>query len=92
MFFDKGFTHFYFCRVERIDFGNFGGEVWMKFNGVVIRAVRRELVMGFLQEDICEVFAPFRYDRVHQLSGLGNLGGNGGFVDLFSIQPGLSFI
>ena len=25
-------------------------------------------------------------------SSLGNLGGDGGFVDLFSIQPGLSFV
>ena len=48
MFFDKGFTHFHFCWVESIDFGNLGGEVWVKFNGVVIGAMRRELVMGFL--------------------------------------------
>ena len=64
----------------------------MKFNGVVIRTMRRELVMGFLREDICEVFAPFGYDGITQLSSLGNLGGDGGFVDLFSSQPGLSFI
>ena len=48
VFFNKGFTCLHLSRVERIDFGNFWGEVWMKFNGMVIRAMRGELVMGFL--------------------------------------------
>ena len=48
MFFDKGFTHFHLCQVERIDIGDLGGEVWTKINGVVIGAMGRELVMGFL--------------------------------------------
>ena len=48
MFFDKGFTHFHLHWVERIDFGDLGDEVWMKFNGMVIRVMWRELVMGFL--------------------------------------------
>ena len=46
MFFDKGFTCLHLCWVERIDFGNLGGEVWAKFDGVVIGAMGRELVMG----------------------------------------------
>ena len=46
MFFDGGFTHFHVCWVERIDFGNLGGEVWVKFDGVVIGAMGRELVVG----------------------------------------------
>ena len=64
----------------------------MKIDGVVIGVMRRKLVMGFLQEDICKVFTPFRYNGVNQLSGLGNLGANGGLVDLFSSQPGLSLV
>ena len=48
MFFNKGFTHFHLHWVERIDFGDLGDEVWMKFNGMVVRVMRRELVMGFL--------------------------------------------
>ena len=85
MFFDKGFACFHLCWIERINFGDLRGEVWMKFNGVVIGTMRRELVMGFLGEDIFEVLAPVGYDRISQLSCLGNLGGDGGFVDLFSV-------
>ena len=48
MFFNKGFTCFHVCWVERIDFGDLGGEVWVKFDGVVIGAIRKELVMGLL--------------------------------------------
>ena len=46
VFFDKGFAHFHLCWVERIDFGNLGGEVRVKVDGVVIGAMGRELVMG----------------------------------------------
>ena len=46
MFFDKGFACFHLCWVERIDFGDLGGEVRVKVNGVVIGAMGRELVMG----------------------------------------------
>ena len=46
MFFDKGFTCFHLCWVERIDFGDLGGEVWAKFDGVVIGVMERELVVG----------------------------------------------
>ena len=48
--------------------------------------------MGLFGKDICEVIAPFRYDWLNQLGGLGNLGGNSGLVDLFSFQPSLSFV
>ena len=47
MFFNKGFTGFHFCWVEGIDFGDLGGEVWVKFDGMVIGAMGRELVVGF---------------------------------------------
>ena len=48
VFFDKGFTRFHFHWVERADFGDFGDEVWTKFNGMIVRVMRRELVMSFL--------------------------------------------
>ena len=48
MFFNKGFTCFHFYWIERINFGDLGGEVWAEFNGMVIGAMRWELVMGFL--------------------------------------------
>ena len=48
MFFDKGFTSFHLSWVERIDFGDLGGEVWTKVDGVVIGVMGRELVMSFL--------------------------------------------
>ena len=62
MFFDKGFTGFHLHWVERVDFSDLRGEVWAEFNGVVIGAVWGKLVMGFLGEDIFEVFAPVRYN------------------------------
>ena len=62
VFFDKGFTGLHFCWVEQIDFGDFGDKVWMKFNGVIIGAMRGKLVMGCLREDISKVFAPVRYN------------------------------
>ena len=83
VFFNKRFTGFHFCRVERVDFGDFGNKVWAKFDGMIIRAMRGELVMGFLREDISKVFAPFWYNRLNWLGGLGDLGGNSGFIDLF---------
>ena len=55
----------------------------MKFDDVVIGMRRRKLVMGFLRENICKVFTPFKYNGVNRLSSLGNLGGNSGSVDLF---------
>ena len=84
MFFDKGFTCLHLSWIERVNFGDFGGEIWVKFDVVVIGVMRGKLIMGFLWEDICEVFTPFGYNGVNQLSGLGNLDGNGDFVDLFS--------
>ena len=45
--------------------------------------------MGFLREDICEVFASFRYDWFCYLS---DLGGDGGLADQFSSQPHLLFM
>ena len=92
VFFNKGLASFHLHWVERVNFGNLWGEVRAKVNGMVIGAMRRKLVMGFLREDICEVFAPFRYNGVKRQGGLGDLGGDGGFVDQFSIQPGLSFV
>ena len=65
MFFNKGFTSHHFCQVEGVDLGNFGDKVRAEFDGIIIGVMRRELVMGFLREDISEVFAPFRYDWFH---------------------------
>ena len=92
VFFDKGPASFHLCWVERINFGDPGGEVRVKVDGMVIGVMGRELVMGFLGEDICEVFAPFGYNGVNRRGGLGDLGGDGGSIDLFSFQPGLSFV
>ena len=81
MFFNKGFTHFHLCWVERIDFGDLGDKVRMQVNSVIIGAVRGELVMGCLGEDIFKVLAPVWYNWFSQLGGLSNLDGNGGFVN-----------
>ena len=81
MLFNKVLTSLHFHQIERVDFCDFGNKVRMKFNGVVIRAVRRELVMGFLREDAGEVFAPFWYDWFCHLGGLGDLGGDSSLVD-----------
>ena len=48
--------------------------------------------MSLFREDICEVFAPFRDDWFCRSSGLGDLGGDGGLVDLFPFQPSLSLV
>ena len=53
----------------------------MKFNGVVIGAMRGKLIMGFLREDICKVRTPVRYGRFNCSGRLGYLGGDGSFVD-----------
>ena len=85
MFFNEGFTHLHLHWVERIDFGNLGDEVGAKVNGVIIGAMRGELVMGFLREDICEIFAPVRYGWFNRSCRLGNLSGDSRFIDLFSV-------
>ena len=48
MFFNESFTSFHLGWVEGVDFGNLGDKVRMEFDGMVIGALRRELVMGFL--------------------------------------------
>ena len=37
----KGLACFHLCWVEGVNFGDFGSEVWVKFNGVVIGTIRR---------------------------------------------------
>ena len=92
MFFNKGFACLHFCWIEQVDLGNFGGEVRTKFDGMVIGVMGGKLVMGFLRENICKALAPFRYCRLNGSGGLGDLGGDGGFIDLFSFQPCLSLV
>ena len=48
VFFNKGFASFHLCWVERVNFGDLGGEVRAKVDGMVIGVMERELVMGFL--------------------------------------------
>ena len=48
MLFNEGLASFHLCWVERINFGNLGGETRVKVNGMVIGMMGRELVMGFL--------------------------------------------
>ena len=85
MFFNKGFACFHLHWVEGIDLGDLWSEVRAEFNGMVIGTMRGELVMGLLREDVLEVLAPVKYDRFSQLGGLNDLGGDGGFVDLFPL-------
>ena len=63
MFLNKGFTGFHLCQVKRVDLGNFEDKIQVKFNGMIIGMMGGKLVMGFLREDISEVFAPFRYNQ-----------------------------
>ena len=74
MFFDERFACFHFCWIERIDLGNLGSEVGIKFDCVVVGAMGRELIMGFLREDVLEVLAPLRYGWFNRSSSLGYLG------------------
>ena len=85
VFFNKGFACFQLCWIEGIDLGNLGSEIWAKFNSVVIGTMRGKLIMGFLREDILEVLAPIGYNWFGHLGGLGDLGGNGGLIDLLPI-------
>ena len=39
VFFDKRFTGFHFCQVERVDFGDLGNKVWAKLDGMIIGAM-----------------------------------------------------
>ena len=64
----------------------------MKFDGVVIGTMRGELVMSFLGEDVCEVVTPIGYGWLNRFRGLGYLGRDSCFMDLFSVLPGLSFV
>ena len=48
MFFNKGFACLHFCWIERINLGNLGSEVGMKFDGMVIGTMGRELIVSFL--------------------------------------------
>ena len=48
--------------------------------------------MGFLREDICEVFTPLWDDWFHHLGGLGDLGEDGDLVNPFLFQPSLSLV
>ena len=85
MFLDEGFACLHFHWVEQIDLGDLGSEVGMKFDCVVVGVMGRELIMGFLGEDILEVLALFRYSWFDRSSSLGYLGRDGGFINLFSI-------
>ena len=48
VFFDKGLAGFHLCWIERVNFGDFGDKVRVKVDGMVVWAMGRELVMGFL--------------------------------------------
>ena len=81
MFLNEILASLHFHQVDGVNFGNFGDEVRVQFNGVVIRLVKRKLIMGFLREDTHKVFAPFRYDWFCCLDSLSDLGGDGGFTN-----------
>ena len=63
MFLNEGFACLHFCQVEQVDLSDLRSEVRVKFNCVVIGTMGRELIMSFLEEDVLEVLAPFRYDQ-----------------------------
>ena len=92
MLFNEGFACLHLHWVERVDFSNFGNEIGVKFNGVVIGTMRGELVVSFFREDVCKVLTPIGYDWFDRPRCLGNLGRDSRFMDLFSVQPGLSFV
>ena len=52
MLLDEVFACFHFHWIKGVDFGNFGNEVRVKFNGVVIGMMGGKLIMGFFREDI----------------------------------------
>ena len=81
MFFNEVLTGLHFCQVEAVDFCKFGNEVRVKFDGVVIGMMRRELIVGFLQKDIHKISTPFRYEWFHCLVSLHNLNGDSGLVN-----------
>ena len=85
MFFNESFASLHLHWVERVDLGNFRDKVRTEFDGMVMGTMGGELVMGFLREDICKVFTPFWNNWFCWLGVLGDLGGDGGFVDLFSL-------
>ena len=47
MFFNEVFAGLHFHWVEQVDFGDLEGQVRVKFNGMVIETVGRELVVSF---------------------------------------------
>ena len=62
MFLDEGFASFHLRWVKKVDFGNFGDKVRLKFNGVIVGMVGGKLVMCLLREHICKLIAPSWYD------------------------------
>ena len=44
--FDESFASFHLHWIQQVDFGNFRDKVRAKFNGMIIGAMGRELVMG----------------------------------------------
>ena len=44
VFFNEGFIGFHFHWVERVDFGDFGSEVWVKLDGMIIGAMNEGVV------------------------------------------------
>ena len=61
VFINKLLTGLKLGRIEWIDFGDAGGECWLKINGVVIMAMRWQFDMDLFREYIREVRAPVGY-------------------------------
>ena len=52
MFVNELFTDLQLGWVKWIDFGNTGGECWLKVDGVAIMAMRWQFGMGLFQEHV----------------------------------------
>ena len=72
---------------EYIYFGNLQDEHGLEVNGVVIGLVWGKDIMGFLEEDIFKVLAPFGVSLFWSLGVLSNLSGNGDLSNGFSGEP-----
>ena len=87
MFLKEGFASHHLLEIEGVYLGNFRSKHGLKINGVVIRSMGWEFVMGLLREYILKFLALIQNSRFILASVLHDLGGNGYFSNSFSGQP-----
>ena len=52
---------------------------------MVIWSMKRENIMGFLREHVFEIRTPIRNLLIRDLSGLGQFGGQGDLIEMFTV-------